>query len=837
MQKIFTTAFILFILVCALQTKLAAQTNLSIASGTASIGVASPNASAILDVTSTSKGILVPRMTSVQKTAISSPAIGLLVFQTDGASGFYYYTGSAWQLLTSSAGFSGWGLTGNSGTSQTVNFLGTTDANALVFKVNNQRAGYIDYIATGSNAAFGYNALKSITSGGGNTANGFGALYSDTSGYSNIATGIGSLYKNTNGHNQVAVGDSTLFNSSNSAGNTAIGSKSLYSNAGGYSNVAAGIRSLYKNTTGNNQVAAGDSTLFNSTTGSGNTAIGSKSLFSNTSGYSNIATGISALYKNTSGHNQVAAGDSALFNSTVGIVNTAVGSKSLYSNTGGSYNVGVGISALYSNSIGQHLVALGDSALFSTTGTTNNTAIGSRALYSTTTGINNTGVGLKVLFANTTGSENTATGYNALLANKTGNFNTANGYLALVSASAGNTNTALGAYTLYSDTTGYSNVAAGIRSLYSNTTGNNLVAIGDSALFKTNGGGLNTAVGSKALYTNTTGTNNTALGAKADVISASLTNGTALGYQASVTASNQVRVGNSAVTSIGGYVNWSNISDGRFKKNIKEDVKGLAFIKKLKPVTYTLDITGINNFLHPGGPTQGQGTQTQALQNGGQTPDDEQTAIAVKEKIVYNGFIAQDVEKTAKELSYDFSGVDAPKSKADLYGLRYSDFVVPLVKAVQELSFQNDSIQATNQQLQKENKDLKNSVNNIQSQLANILQQLSDLKAAQEACCFNASQNNQPTGGTTGDAPRLEQNAPNPFNANTVIRYYLPATSVNGQIMVSNVSGQVLKYYTLSSKGAGQITVYSGELASGNYFYTLIVDGKKIATKQMVLLQ
>ena len=54
-------------------------------------------ASAMLDVQSTSKGILVPRMTSDQRTAISSPAQGLIVYQTDHVPGFYYYNGTAWR--------------------------------------------------------------------------------------------------------------------------------------------------------------------------------------------------------------------------------------------------------------------------------------------------------------------------------------------------------------------------------------------------------------------------------------------------------------------------------------------------------------------------------------------------------------------------------------------------------------------------------------------------------------------------------------------------------------------------------------------------------------------
>jgi microcystin-dependent protein len=63
------------------------------------IGTSTPHASAQLDVTSSSKGLLMPRMTASQRTAISTPATGLLVFQTDGSSGMYYYTGSEWIRL------------------------------------------------------------------------------------------------------------------------------------------------------------------------------------------------------------------------------------------------------------------------------------------------------------------------------------------------------------------------------------------------------------------------------------------------------------------------------------------------------------------------------------------------------------------------------------------------------------------------------------------------------------------------------------------------------------------------------------------------------------------
>jgi len=66
---------------------------------------ATHDASAVLDVTSTTKGLLIPRMTATQLAAISSPATGLLVYQTDGTTGFYYNAGTSgtpnWLQLSS----------------------------------------------------------------------------------------------------------------------------------------------------------------------------------------------------------------------------------------------------------------------------------------------------------------------------------------------------------------------------------------------------------------------------------------------------------------------------------------------------------------------------------------------------------------------------------------------------------------------------------------------------------------------------------------------------------------------------------------------------------------
>ncbi len=107
------------------------------------IGTNTPHPTALLELYSTSKGLLIPRMTQAERDAISSPATGLLIYQTDNTPGFYYWNGTAWIPLLSGSSGSGffWSLTGNAGTTawngSTGNFLGTTDAQPLVIATTN----------------------------------------------------------------------------------------------------------------------------------------------------------------------------------------------------------------------------------------------------------------------------------------------------------------------------------------------------------------------------------------------------------------------------------------------------------------------------------------------------------------------------------------------------------------------------------------------------------------------------------------------------------------------------------------------------------------------------
>ncbi|MEO6406783.1 MAG: hypothetical protein ABIY51_11535 [Ferruginibacter sp.] len=94
----------LIIVVILLKIQLAAQ---SVAiNGDAS----APNASAMLDIKSTGKGLLIPRMNMAQRDLIPLPASGLLIYQTDNTAGYYYYTGAAWTQLSSGGASNYWSL-------------------------------------------------------------------------------------------------------------------------------------------------------------------------------------------------------------------------------------------------------------------------------------------------------------------------------------------------------------------------------------------------------------------------------------------------------------------------------------------------------------------------------------------------------------------------------------------------------------------------------------------------------------------------------------------------------------------------------------------------------
>jgi len=515
---------------------------LSVFSMSAQVGISSDNSqpddSAMLDVQSAEKGILIPRMTQAQRNAITSPATGLIIYQTDNTHGFYFYDGSGWLSIGSGGTDNDWiknndyiyNVTDSVG-------IGTTTPGAILDVQGHiwqtgvgesvffgEGAGRDDDYSRNRNSFFGYEAGYKNSTGENNIAIGYQTLYNNISGIGNLAIGSQALYKNKNAYDLIAVGDSALYNVNGSArylyggkDNIAIGNKSLFSNIEGGSNIALGNRALYNNMNGGN-IAIGTEALFQQSGGSfasGNIAIGYQAMYSNQCvGYSNIALGNKALYNNaknseSSSYENIAIGEKALYKHDDGSGNIAIGAYAMAIDTIGSGNIAIGNGALAANSDGIANIAIGNNALGQNASGEENIGIGTFSL-NNNTGNYNTALGLSALYSNRGNSRNVAIGYQAMYyadddSVGSDTFNTAIGYQALrgsnrASNNSGVGNTANGYQTLYVNTIGSWNVANGYQSLYRNMSGALNIALGSQTLFSNQAGHGSVAIGYQAGY-------------------------------------------------------------------------------------------------------------------------------------------------------------------------------------------------------------------------------------------------------------------------------------------------------------------------------------------------
>jgi len=219
--------------------------------GSLLLGTSTENTSALLNVTSTTKGVLIPRMTASQRNAISSPATGLQIYNTD-ANTFDYYNGSVWGSI--GGGGSGWGLTGNS--SAVTDFLGTTNNRTMRFRTNNVERMVIDSVGAlrVTNDAFinGLTIGKGTGNYSGNTAFGLSALLSNTTSAANNNTAIGfsASRLNQTGGSNVAIGVEASRNSTSASNTIAIGRDALRENNGN-DNIGIGYGALKNGATSN----------------------------------------------------------------------------------------------------------------------------------------------------------------------------------------------------------------------------------------------------------------------------------------------------------------------------------------------------------------------------------------------------------------------------------------------------------------------------------------------------------------------------------------------------------------------------------------------------------
>jgi hypothetical protein len=389
------------------------------------VGLDTPDPAAIMELESTRKGVLIPRLTTVQRNAIGGlglPQEGLLIYNTT-TDQFNYWDGTAWVVLEPGLA-NAWELEGNSGTVDGTNFIGTTDNIPFEVKVFDERAGRIDHLL--SNAFWGYRAGLSNTTGTFNTALGSFALQGNTIGQRNIGLGTNAATNITTAIDNIAIGYDAL-------------SAQSFNNGGAAHftyNVAIGNYTLALNQptsilTGLFNTGVGDRVLYRNTIGDRNTAIGARSMFYNLSGRFNTALGVDALRGNTVSLNianfNVAVGGEALFQNGATNENVAVGYQALRAQT--FFNGGV--------TFDSRNTAIGSYALFTnnptaTTNGINNTAVGFEASRETILlGTNNTSLGVIAMRNTTTGSQNTALGYRAMETVTTGSNNTAVGSTAM----------------------------------------------------------------------------------------------------------------------------------------------------------------------------------------------------------------------------------------------------------------------------------------------------------------------------------------------------------------------------------------------------------------------
>jgi len=376
-------------------------------------------------------------------------------------------------------------------------------------------------------------------------------------------------------------------------------------------------------------------------------------------------------------HNVSGTDSSAQFNSAYGL--TAMDAI-----TTGDDNTAMGYGALGANTTGATNSAFGKSALLVNTTGGSNTAIGREALLANTEGSTNTAVGLVALAANTTASNNTAVGSSAMAANTTGASNTAVGASALDANTSGSLNTAVGFSALSGNTEGAQNVAVGRNAALATTTAVANTAIGTSALSGaiTTGGG--TAVGGDALKV-TTGTNNTAIGYGAGETLTTGTNNTLIGFNAdpsAVDVSNEMTLGDANVTnlrcndtSVGG------LSDQRDKANIQDlpVSAGLALINALRPVTFNWDRREWYDDNTPDG-SKIELDYDNAKANSGL----KQGFLAQEVATAISGIKALEDEKLISDINPDKLEFSPAK------------LITNLIKAVQELSAKNDTLETAN---------------------------------------------------------------------------------------------------------------------------------------------
>ncbi len=540
----------------------------------------------------------------------------------------------------------------------------------------------------------GYQAGDAITDGDYNTLFGHSAGTNLTSGGNNIAIGSAALRDHQDGHRNIAIGGAAMYLTQ---GTTADGSSE---------NIAIGYQAMggdWANTTSEWNIAMGNYAMDAAMDDANyNTAIGHHALGALTQADGNTAIGYYAGFDHLSGNNNVFIGKEAAQNTTDAHDNVIIGVGALAQSTSAGGCVIIGRGACNGGNVtsnGDGTIAIGHNALenlASASAAISNVAIGREAGNDVTTGVANVIVGDACAEKLTTGRYNTAIGKAALGVETIGDRSVAIGYEALYKQNSDSNNeetqnVGIGMYAGYNNVTGKENTYVGYGAGFGASGNSNSynTAIGNRALYVVSTGEANNCFGTKAGDSITTGDNNTCIGYEAgeavttgsgnimightvDVDDGDAIDRFGIGHSFTVNTDNRCHIGD------GGYraelyfgtsgESWGSTSDERIKKNIVDTDLGLDFVNKLRPIKYQDKPTSE----HP---------ESFNIQNPKDTASDK----------VLDGLLAQEVKSATDDLGTTFSGW-SENPKTTKQRLQYEKFVLPLIKAVQELSQQVEDL-------------------------------------------------------------------------------------------------------------------------------------------------
>jgi hypothetical protein len=523
--------------------------------------IASPplNSSAVLEVYSTTKGMLVPRVTTVQRNAIVSPATGLMVFDTD-KNCFYFYTGiiTGWTHMSSGGNTNDiWGRTGSNVYLNTITDnvgIGTNTPNSklevkqpsagaagdTLFQVKDNLGNTVfavfpegvrvfidDLSPKGSVAGF---AVTGRTSNKSPLKGDYFLVTTDScriyieesggsvSGFA--VTGRTSTKGITNQYLRVTMDSTRIWTKDPKKG---FGVSDISGSSKSYMRLTpdnyfighlAGMKTIPLGVNGKYNSFLGYQAGLNNINGSYNTFLGYEAGKDNTQN-DNTFIGYLAGWKHVSGGGNVFIGSSAGQNNLSGSQNVFIGENAgldfTVSNLQASYNVFIGLACGYNITSGDYNVFMGYQS-----GYTNNTG-SSNVFLGNSSGLDNTTGYCNVFVGNQSGANNIGGIYNVFMGNYAGWTNT-----------SGESNVFIGNRAGYTNSTGESNVFLGYYAGYANTASNNVFLgyeagrynssgyynsfIGYHAGYSNVGGARNTANGHLALGSNTSGDDNVAIG-------------------------------------------------------------------------------------------------------------------------------------------------------------------------------------------------------------------------------------------------------------------------------------------------------------------------------------